>query len=76
MVMCMYFRRISDLRNDNDKNQKEVADFLRLNVGVYGRYERGEREVPAWVIVKLAEYYATSADYILELTENPSKPHA
>ena len=74
--MTMYFRRISDLRNDHDVKQKEIADFLSLNKGVYGRYERGDRDVPAWVIVKLAEYYQTSTDYILGLTDNPSKPRA
>ena len=72
----MYFRRISDLRNDNDFKQKEIADYLGMSVSAYGRCERGDNDVPAWVIVKLAEYYQTSTDYILGLTDNPSLPRA
>ena len=74
--MTMYFRRIADLRYDHDVKQKEIAYYLGIHTGVYARYERGERVVPAWVIVKLAEYYKTSTDYILGLTDNPSKPRA
>lgn len=36
---------------------------------VYGRYERGEREIPAWALIKLAKYYHTSTDYLLGLTD-------
>lgn len=65
--MVMYFQRIKDLRNDADKTQQAVADFLQISRYCYWRYERGEREVPAWVIVELARYYNVSTDYILGL---------
>ena len=41
---------------------------------VYGSYERGERELPVWAHVKLADFYQTSTDYILGRTDNPSLP--
>lgn len=64
----MYFRRIEDLRVDHDKTQIEVAEYLNMQRGVYRRYEKGEREIPVWAVIKLAKYYHTSTDYLLGLT--------
>lgn len=72
----MYIQRLRDLREDSDKTQQEVADYLNMHRSVYRRYESGEREIPVWAIVKLAEFYHTSTDYILGLTDNPAKPLA
>ena len=63
----MFFQRIRDLRHDNDLTQQEVADFLLMNRRVYGTYERGERKIPVWAIIKLTELYNVSTDYILGL---------
>lgn len=71
----MYFPRLEDLRNDKDKTQVEIAALLNLNREVYRRYEKGQREIPVWAVIKLADYYATSADYILGRTDDPA-PHA
>lgn len=68
----MYFRRISDLRTDNDMTQRGVADYLNMNLEVYRRYEKGIREIPVWAVLKLAELYRTSTDYILGLTDDPA----
>lgn len=65
----MYFRRIRDLREDSDKSQQDIADYLFLQRTVYSRYERGEREIPAWALLKLADLYGTSTDYILGRTD-------
>ena len=65
----MYFHRIEDLRVDNDKTQKEIAEYLICNRQVYSRYERGLREIPVSLLIKLAQYYDTSVDYILGLTK-------
>lgn len=65
----MEFRRIRDLREDSDKTQQEVADILVMRRGVYQRYECGEREIPVWALIKLAQYYHVSTDYILGLTD-------
>lgn len=75
-VIIMYFRRIGDLRVDSDKTQKAIADYLHMNLEVYRRYEKGMREIPVWAVIKLAEYYKTTTDYILGLTDDPSVPHA
>lgn len=72
----MYFRRIADLRTDKDLKQKEIAAMLSLHPEVYRRYEKGIREIPVWALIKLAEFYKTSTDYILGLTDCPDKPCA
>ena len=58
------YRRIRDLREDNDKTQKEIANILNMQLTVYQRYERGEREVPLWVAIKLADYYNVTLDHL------------
>ena len=60
------YRRIRDLREDNDKTQAQIAKTLNMQVTVYQRYERGELEVPFWVAIKLADYYGVSLDFIAE----------
>lgn len=50
--------------------------MLCLDREVYRRYEKGIREIPVWALIKLAQFYETSTDYILGLTDNPSKPRA
>lgn len=66
----MYFPRIEDLRTDSDKTQLEVASYLHLNREVYRRYEKGEREIPTWALIQLAQYYQTTTDYILGLSDS------
>ena len=63
------YLRIRDLREDSDKKQKEVADYLSCDQSLYSKYERGMREVPLIVIAKLAKLYQTSADYLMGLTD-------
>ncbi len=70
----MVFQRLEDLRVDADKSQAQIAEFLGMNRNVYGRYERGDREIPIWALLKLAEYYGTSTDYLLGRT-NVRKPY-
>jgi len=69
----MFFKRISDLRIDSDKTQQQVADMLICNRQVYARYERGLREIPISMLIKLAKHYNVSVDYIVGLTDNPNK---
>ena len=63
------FIRIRNLREDNDKTQKEVAEYLFCDQSLYSKYERGQRDVPVGIIIKLAKLYNTSTDYILGLTD-------
>lgn len=65
----MYFSRIRDLREDADQTQQAVADYLNMQRCVYRRYELVEREIPVWAVIRLAEYYHVSTDYLLGLTE-------
>ena len=65
----MYFKRLYDLRTDNDLTQQQVADYLMCNRQVYARYERGLREIPVSMLIKLADLYNTSVDYILGRTD-------
>ncbi len=69
----MYFRRIEDLRVDGDKSAAQVAEYLTLNRSVYWRYEKGIREIPVWALIKLAELYGVSVDYLLGLTDEPRR---
>ena len=64
MIMFKY-PRIRDLREDKDKTQKEIADLLNMQLTVYRRYELGERELPLWAAIKLADYYDVSLDYLV-----------
>lgn len=66
--------RIKDLREDRDLTQKQLAEYLNIKQNTYSQYENGLRQLPLDALVKLAKYYNTSADYILELTNEP-KPY-
>lgn len=65
-----YTKRIRDLREDNDKTQQEVADYLSTSQTMYARYERGANELPIRHLIKLADFYSVSTDYILGRTDN------
>lgn len=65
----MYFRRIKDLREDEEKLQKQIAIELKITRQQYGLYESGERTIPIEKLIKLAKIYRTSVDYIVELTD-------
>lgn len=73
-VIYVEIKRMRDLREDCDKTQQEIADVLNMHRSVYRRYESGERETPAWVVVKLADYYQVSTDYLLGRTDDPTPP--
>lgn len=66
----MFFKRLYDLRTDNELTQQQVADYLMCNRQVYARYERGIREIPVSMLIKLSKLYNVSTDYILELNNN------
>ena len=72
--MNNYYHRLKDLREDNDFSQNYVADYLSMKQPQYSRYERGIRDIPTDVLIRLAKLYNTSTDYILGLT-NETKPY-
>lgn len=59
------YPRVRDLREDHDKTQKQIAEMLHMQLTVYQRYERGEREIPLWAAIKLADYYGVTLDYLV-----------
>lgn len=65
--------RIKDLREDNDLTQKEIAELLLCDQSLYSKYERGEREIPVVLLIKLADFYKTSIDYLVCRTNNPNR---
>lgn len=68
-----YVKRIRDLREDNDKTQKEIAEYLGTSQTMYARYERGANELPIRHLISLADYYGVTTDYILGRTDNERK---
>ena len=67
--METYQKRIRDLREDADKTQAEVAEALGTSQTMYARYERGANELPIRHLIRLAQYYGVSSDYILGLSD-------
>ena len=67
----MYLKRVYDLREDSDLTQKKIAEYLGIHPNVYRRYEKAVREFPLELIVKLADYYHVSTDYLLGRTDRP-----
>ena len=61
----MKFENIRNLREDNDKTQKEVAEYLNIKQTTYSKYELGKINVPIDVFIKLADYYTVSIDYLV-----------
>lgn len=64
-----YMIRIRNLREDFDKSQQEIADYLGTSQTMYARYERGANEMPIRHLLKLAQYYNVSLDYLCGLTD-------
>ena len=65
----MMYKRIRDLREDKDMNQTQVAKMLGMSQTGYSKYETGENDIPTQILIKLAVFYNTSIDYILDQTD-------
>ena len=65
----MKFKRLKDLREDNDKLQKEIAELLGISQQYYSEYEKGNRTISVIHLITLAKYYNTSIDYIVGLSD-------
>lgn len=68
VVMNMYFKRLRDLREDHDMKQIQVAEYLGIAQTVYSRYERGYQTLPIEHLLKLADLYQVTTDYLLGRT--------
>lgn len=65
----MIYTNIRSMREDNDFTQQKVADMLNINRRTYSAYENGVNSMTPETLIKLAEIYGTSVDYLLGLTE-------
>lgn len=65
-----YYRRIRELREDNDKTQRELAEYLGTPYQYYAVYEKGTSEISFERAILLAKYYDVSLDYIAGLTND------
>lgn len=72
--VIVMLKRIRDLREDRDMTQTQLAQYLQIHQTTYSDYEIGNLNVPIDILIKLAKFYNTSIDYIVELTNNP-KPY-
>lgn len=59
------------MREDRDMTQRQIADLLVCDQSLYSKYERQERDIPLEYIIKLADFYGVSIDYLVGRTENP-----
>ena len=63
------YKRIRELREDHDLTQREVAEMLGMSQTGYSKYETGTNDIPTAVLIKLADFYKTSVDYLLGRTK-------
>lgn len=68
----MIFKHLRDLREDRDIRQREIAAYLNVSQNTYSQYENGVIALTDQVLLKLAEYYNVSVDYLMDRTENPN----
>ena len=72
--MNMLYQRLRDLREDADLTQKQVADLIGVSINHYGKYERGETDIPLSKAIILAKYYNVSLDYLSGIIQHKSPP--
>jgi transcriptional regulator with XRE-family HTH domain len=59
------YPHIKDIREDRDKRQKEVAEYLGITYTAYCKYETGQNKIPVHRVIALSEYYNVSVDFLL-----------
>ena len=67
----MIYKNLRAIREDRDIKQKESASLLNISQNTYSQYETGVIAITAEVLVKLADFYNVSIDYLLDRTNNP-----
>ncbi len=68
----MQFKNLRGIREDRDIKQKDIAKYLNVSQNTYSQYETGVISLTAEVLIKLADYYKVSIDYLLDRTNNPN----
>ncbi|MEE1245489.1 MAG: helix-turn-helix transcriptional regulator [Acutalibacteraceae bacterium] len=67
----MQYKNLRGIREDKDIKQKDIAAYLNVSQNTYSQYETGVISLTAEVLIKLADYYKVSVDYLLDRTNNP-----
>ena len=67
----MKYKRLKDLREDHDITQTELSRIIHCSQRVYSNYERGDVDIPTAILIRLADFYGVSIDYLLGRTDNP-----
>lgn len=68
----MQFKNLRSIREDQDLKQKDIAKILNVSQNTYSQYETGVISLTAEILIKLADYYGVSVDYLLDRTNNPN----
>ena len=68
----MQFKNLRGIREDNDIKQKDIAAYLNVSQNTYSQYETGVISLTADVLIKIADFYNVSIDYLLDRTNNPN----
>ena len=68
-----YYKRLKDMREDNDKTQTQIAEILGIKQQQYARYENGTNEIPLHHLITLSRYYNVSLDYLAGIINTPRK---
>ena len=71
--MKEYWEVMRDLREDHDLKQRELAAYLNCSQKTYSNYELGQRDIPTDILIRLADFYHVSIDYLLGQTSNPKR---
>lgn len=69
----MKLKRLKNLREDADLSQEQLAQYINITQRAYSHYERGSREIPLFILIKLADYYNTSLDYLVGRTNKKDR---
>lgn len=69
----MVYKNLRALREDRDLRQKDLAAVLNVSQNTYSQYENGVISLTAEVLIRLADYYKVSIDYLLGQTDNPRR---
>lgn len=67
------YPNIRSLREDRDITQKQMAEYLHCSQQVYSNYELGQRDIPTDILIKLSHFYGVSTDFLLGLTDKPTR---
>lgn len=69
----MKYKNLRSLREDRDIKQRQMAEFLNISQNTYSQYENGVISLTAEVLIKIADFYDVSIDYLLDQTDNPKR---